>query len=500
MFAIDDPLVRALALTHGLAQLGLVTHGVHRLSMLWRWRHDRQTSSGTASFGECTGVSEPAPRVTVQLPIYNERFVAARLIDVVAELDWPADRLQIQVLDDSTDETSGIVDGRVKHWKENGKTIEVVRRGGRRGYKAGALAAGLERATGEFVAIFDADFLPPRDFLRRTLGSFRDPAVGMVQARWGFVNAEHSWLTRAQAVSLGAHFRIEQQVRSSRGLFFNFNGTAGVWRRAAIDSAGGWRADTVTEDLDLSYRAQLAGWRFVYLDDVVVPSEVPVTLGALRAQQHRWAKGSMQTARRTLPRLWRAALPVRVKLEATTHLLGNLGWLLGAILLATLYPALLVHAGRGWQRLLAVDLPLLLGSTGAFLLYFLCAAKAIGSDRAWRSALLLPLVGVGLAPVVSAGVISGLVSRGGAFERTPKFGVRGRERLPRLAGLYHRSNLTAAVVNLVVLSIGIVPSVLAVRDETWAALPPLLLIPAACCVYGAQDLLDSGRMRSRRSS
>lgn len=492
MISADDPIVRALANVHIAAQFALLFYGVHRLSMLSHWLRSRREHRVDPS----ATPTAARPKVNIQLPIYNERFVAARLIDAVAQLDWPRDRLEIQVLDDSTDETRAIADERAEHWRSLGVEVQVLRRADRTGYKAGALAAGLLTAKGEFVAIFDADFIPERDFLLRTIGSFDDVRVGMVQARWGFVNAEHSWLTRVQALSLGAHFRVEHQVRFLRGLFFNFNGTAGIWRRRAIEEAGGWQADTVTEDLDLSYRAQLAGWRFVYLDDVVVPSELPVTLGALRAQQHRWAKGSIQTARKILPQLLRAELPRRVKLEAASHLLGNLGWLLGAILLATLFPAVVYHAGRGWYQMVTFDLPLLFGSSGAILIYFACAGLADGGRRAWGSILLFPILSIGMTPTISAGVLAGMFSRGGAFERTAKYGVRGRERLPRFASVYHRRAVGSLLLNGALLCHGAVPLAFAIGSDTWTAVPLLLLIPGVFAAYLVQDLHEIGQMRA----
>jgi len=483
-----------LAWTHTAAQLALVAFGLHRLSMLFAWLRGRQSRSGLPS------LEQDAPFVTVQLPIYNERFVAARLIDAAAALDWPRDRLEIQLLDDSDDDTSRIVDARAEHWRAEGVSIAIVRRAERSGYKAGALSAGLDSARGELLAIFDADFLPPRDFLRATVPSFTDPRVGMAQARWGYVNAEHSWLTRAQSVSLGAHFRIEHEVRYRRGLFFNFNGTAGVWRRRTVEEAGGWQSDTVTEDLDLSYRAQMAGWRFAYLDDVVVPSELPVTLAALRTQQRRWAKGSVQTGRKILPRLLRAQLPLRIKLEATLHLCANLGWLLGLVLFVTLYPAIVVHTGRGWREFLRSDLPLVLGSSGAYLLYYAAAGCIERGARGWRAALLLPVLWLGIAPVVCLGLVEGLWRRGGSFERTPKFGVRGREALPRLASLYRRTADAGLLWNVLLLGPALIPLILALGARSWAAVPFLLFVPAALVVALRQELRDRARLRSDSTS
>ncbi|NTU59473.1 MAG: glycosyltransferase [Deltaproteobacteria bacterium] len=476
-------LLRVLTAVHLASLLGLVLYGVHRLWLLAA----RRGAPKCPAF-EPLPPDGDLPSVTVQLPIYNERFVAARLVDAAASLDWPRDRLEVQVLDDSTDDASSIVDERAAHWRARGVDVTVVRRAGRAGYKAGALAHGLERARGELVAVFDADFVPDPDFLRRTVPPFRDSRVGMVQARWGFLNEESSWLTRVQALLLGPHFRIEHRVRFLRGLFFNFNGTAGVWRRAAIEGAGGWQADTVTEDLDLSYRAQLEGWRFVYLDDVVVPSELPATLGSFRAQQRRWAKGSVQTARKILPRLLRSGLPAAVKAEAAFHLLANVGWLLGTLVTLTLYPTVLWRVGVGPYELLRLDVPLLAGSSGAILLYFAVYARSCAGRALVRWVPLLPVVAIGLAPSVALGVVEGAFARGGAFVRTPKFGVRGRQRLPRLASLYAGSTVPFALLNGALFAYALLPAAFAWRRGSWLALPFSLLFASGFLVAWVSDL------------
>ena len=283
------------------------------------------------------------PHVTVQLPVYNERRVVERLIDAAAALDWPRERLEVQVLDDSSDETSALAAAAVARACAAGVDAVHLRRGSREGYKAGALAAGLAVARGEFIAIFDADFVPPPCTLRRLMPRFADAGVGMVQARWGHLNRGRSLLTAAQATLLDAHFLLEHAVRAGRGLFFNFNGTAGIWRRTCIEDAGGWSHATLTEDLDLSYRAQLAGWRFAYAPDVVVPAELPSDMAAFKSQQRRWARGSIQTARRVLPGLWRRDLPLAVKLEAFFHLTANAAYPLLLALGLLLLPVLLAR-------------------------------------------------------------------------------------------------------------------------------------------------------------
>ena len=266
----------------------------------------------------------------MQLPVFNERYVVERLIDAVCRLDYPKERLEIQVLDDSTDDTGEIV--RRSKWmrlQEKGFWIERLHRQDRTGFKAGALAAGLLRAKGELIAIFDADFVPPADFLYKTLPWFQKPTIGMVQTRWGHLNESYSLLTWIQSIFLDGHFLIEHTARNRSGAFFNFNGTAGIWRRQAIETSGGWQHDTLTEDLDLSYRAQMKGWRFMYLPDVVCPAELPVDINAFKTQQNRWTMGASQTAKKMLPTIWRSPLPLKVKVEATFHLTACAGYLLG---------------------------------------------------------------------------------------------------------------------------------------------------------------------------
>jgi cellulose synthase/poly-beta-1,6-N-acetylglucosamine synthase-like glycosyltransferase len=479
-------LIPLLTIIHFVALLGLCCYGLHRLWLLrCLYTSGRETPAPVPYVDPAT-----FPRVTVQLPLYNERFVAERLLDAAARLDWPAERLEIQVLDDSDDDTGGLVDARVARWQGEGVNIVVVRRAERDGYKAGALANGLATAQGEFIAVFDADFIPPTDFLQATLPWFRDGGVGMVQTRWSFCNRDHSWFTGIQALLLGPHFSIEHRVRYQQGLFFNFNGTAGVWRRSAIDSAGGWQADTVTEDLDLSYRAQLAGWRFVYREECQVPSELPVTMAALRGQQQRWAKGSIQTARKILPRLLTARLPLAVKCEAIAHLMANIYWLLGMVVMLTLYPAITWRVGIGMHQILRVDLPLFLATSGAIMGYFLLYTVRSGS-RQFGSVLLLPALTIGLAPSISLSVLKGLFRPGGEFERTPKFGVTGRERLPGLAFLYQQKNLPYIVMNVLLLLYCLLPLFFAWQRQTWFALPLFLLFPCGFALVLAKDIGES---------
>jgi cellulose synthase/poly-beta-1,6-N-acetylglucosamine synthase-like glycosyltransferase len=364
------------------------------------------------------------PRVTVQLPLYNERYVAERLLRAVAELDYPRDRLQVQVLDDSTDDTREICDRVAGSLRREGLDIAVVRRRDRVGFKAGALRAGMADAAGELIAIFDADFLPPSGFLLQTVPHLRGE-VGMVQARWGHVNLEQSWLTHAEGTLLDGHFVVEHAARARSGRWFNFNGTAGVWRREAIDAAGGWQDDTLTEDLDLSYRAQLAGWRFVYLDGVVAPAELPGTMSAFKSQQHRWAKGAVQTARKLLGVIWRAPVARRVKLEATVHLTANIGYPL-VLALSLLMPAAVAARGSMSPGLVIFDLGLfLLASLSIAVFYGVAirdAGQGAGPGPRWARLPVALALGLGMAVSQTSALVEGLRGPTGVFARTPKAG------------------------------------------------------------------------------
>ncbi|HEX9940861.1 MAG TPA: glycosyltransferase [Thermoanaerobaculia bacterium] len=397
-------------------------YGLHRLVLVVLYLLTRRRATPPPELPD-----EPTawPVVTVQLPLYNEMYVAERLIDAVCRLAYPAGRLEIQVLDDSTDETTGIVARAVAGHRQRGIDIHHLHRTDRAGFKAGALAAGLARARGELLAIFDADFVPAPDFLQRSVPYFADPRLGMVQGSWAHINRGYSLLTRVEALLLDGHFMIEHAARNRSGCFFNFNGTAGVWRRAAIESAGGWEHDTLTEDLDLSYRAQLHGWRFLYLPELAVPSELPVDVNGFKSQQHRWAKGAVQTGRKLLGRILRAPLPLRVKMEAFVHLTNNASYPLMVLLALLIFPAMMLRRGTSVQMLLVVDLPLFLSATASVLTFYLTSQVAAG--RGWRREIrYLPAllgVGIGLSVNNARAVLSGLVQRGGTFHRTPKYRI-----------------------------------------------------------------------------
>lgn len=380
------------------------------------------------------------PFVTVQLPVYNERFVIERTLRAIAALTYPRARIELQVLDDSTDETSELIGLRLAEMRAAGWQATQLRRSRRTGYKAGALAAALPLAKGELILILDADFLPPPDLIERLKEGLCAPRIAMVQARWGHTNAEQNRLTRVQALLLDAHFLIETDARARAGLFFNFHGTAALWRRRAIEDAGGWQADTLTEDLDLSYRAQLRGWTFNYLPDVVVPGEIPSTLAAFKQQQARWAEGTIATARKHLRSILRRPLPLAVKAEASVHLLAHLVYPAALLVALLALPALLIrrHAGAEWLGLL--ELGLVLAVVVPNRIFFRRAARLSGhAPPGWRDIPVLMLTGIALAVSNTRAVLRGAFRRHSEFERTPKNAglqaVAGAYRSPRRSTL-----------------------------------------------------------------
>jgi cellulose synthase/poly-beta-1,6-N-acetylglucosamine synthase-like glycosyltransferase len=452
----------------------LSVYGAHRLWFVLRFRswHPSAAPAPLAS----------PPVVTVQLPIYNERTVAARLIRAAGRLDYPDARLEIQVLDDSTDETRGIVDREVAALRARGLDAKVLRRADRTGYKAGALEHGLREARGELVAIFDADFVPAPDFLRQLVPSFTAPELAMVQARWGHENRSDNLLTRAQATLLDGHFALEHRVRHTQGLYFNFNGTAGLWRKQAIADAGGWQHDTLTEDLDLSYRTQLRGWRFDYRPDVVAPAELPPDILAFKSQQHRWAKGSVQVARKLGLRIWSAPIPLRVKLEASAHLTGNIGYPLVLALAALLPGALALVEKLPWWTHAAMFCV----STLSVMTFYACGQRAVG--RTLRACCIdVPAamaLGIGMSVSQTLAVLEGWFAGTGVFVRTPKRGAATRTRSYRsaLKGLPGVEVAFAAWFAWALWN--------AVHQQLWGTLPFLLLFFAGFAWVGTLSLIE----------
>ena len=402
--------------------IGLSGYGLHRYFIVYLFLKNRRRVPQPLSH------FEQLPIITVQLPLFNEIYVVERLLKSVSELDYPRERLQIQVLDDSTDETRHLTASCAQRLTERGFDVELIHRTDRVGYKAGALEAGLATARGDFVCILDADFVPQPELLRSTVHFFTDPKVGMIQTRWGHINRGYSLLTRVQAMFLDGHLLLEQVARSRSGRFFNFNGTAGLWRKSCIAESGGWQHDTLTEDLDLSYRAQLAGWKFVFLTDVVTPAELPVDMNGFKSQQHRWTKGSIQTCKKLLPRIWRSGLPLPIKIEATGHLTSNFAYLLLACLCVLLHPST-GGPQSGWLRMFLLDVPIFLSASVSVAVFYICAQREL-HPRTWmKEILLLPALialGVGLSINNARAVLEAVFNHPSEFKRTPKYGIENK--------------------------------------------------------------------------
>lgn len=464
-----------------MVMLVLAAYGAHRLylTMSW-WRSDRRDPVTPR-------LPDELPVVTVQLPLFNELYVAERAIDAIAALDWPRDRLEIQVLDDSTDETRELCARKVADLAARGYRAVHLHRTDRVGFKAGALDAGLRCAAGELVLVLDADFVPRPDLLRRTVGCFAEPEVGMVQVRWEHLNRDYSALTQVQALLLDGHFVVEQSVRCREGKFFNFNGTAGLWRRAAIDGAGGWHHDTLTEDLDLSYRALLAGWQFRYLVAATAPAELPVHMNGFKSQQYRWAKGSVQVARKLLPAVLRAPVRPAVKLEAFFHLTQNLPYLVTLLLAVLTVPVLVVAPA---PRPLWLELPLIFGTAGILAGYCVTSQRAIGRDPVWRILARLPVlvaVTVGISVSQTRAVIEGALGQESPFVRTPKHGVVARGQGWR-GRRYRGARTLLPVAELALAAYFALAGALAVATGAWAALPIVTLFACGFGYVGVQSI------------
>ncbi len=408
-------------LTYSIALLFICVFSIGQLHLTWHYLKRQQPKAKELESDDFL------PQITVQLPIYNEFYVIDRLIESVSQLDYPHDKLEIQVLDDSTDETVERVAELVDQLSIDGLNIKHVRRPNRTGFKAGALKYGLENTSSDYVAIFDADFLPKPDFLKKTISHFQDPKIGMVQTRWGHLNKEYSWITKMQAFGLDAHFTVEQTGRNSAGSFMNFNGTAGVWRKECILEAGGWQSDTLTEDLDLSYRAQLKGWNFKYLEDVISPAELPVIMSAVKSQQYRWNKGAAETARKNLGNVLLAKIPFRQKTHALLHLLNSSVFVFLIIASVLSIPMLFLKENSPELSIL-FDLGsvFILGFVAIGIFYWVASKKIAPAKTYKYYSIRFPLFltfSMGLTLHNAMAVMEGYLGIKSSFIRTPKFNV-----------------------------------------------------------------------------
>ena len=467
----------------------LAVYGGYRIKQVIDfWRYRKFVPKPVARFSE-----DALPLITVQLPLFNELYVVERLLSAVTAIDYPRDRLEIQVLDDSTDETARVAAEVVERYAAEGFDIHYIHRSDRTGFKAGALENGNKSAKGELLAIFDADFVPKPDCLRKLVDFFTDPLVGCAQMRWSHINGGYNLLTRLQTIMLDGHFVVEQTTRNRTGGFFNFNGTAGIWRRKAIEMSGGWQHDTLTEDTDLSFRAQLMGWKFIYLLDEEAPAEIPVEINAFKAQQRRWAKGVMQVGLKLYPRIWLAPLPFRVKLEMFFRLTGNISYPLMIVASFLQFPLLLVRYNQPFYHLMVLDLPLLFFSSISVVLFYGSAVWYLDSRRTPRL-LHLPLVmglGIGLAFSNARAVLEALLGVKSEFVRTPKYRVEEtkdatwkRKKYKRKRGLLPLLELSFAVYFL--LAIGY-----SARLHMWGTIPFLVLFFFGFGYMGVMSILQT---------
>jgi cellulose synthase/poly-beta-1,6-N-acetylglucosamine synthase-like glycosyltransferase len=488
----------AIMLPYFFVMAILAMYGLHRYALVYHYFKNRKNVPGPPP------PVSTWPKVTVQLPIYNERYVIERLIETVAQFDYPRELLDIQVLDDSTDATRQVARDCVERHQALGVPIVYLHRDNREGFKAGALQEGLKSATGEFVAIFDADFIPPTDFLRRTVPYFNDPQIAMVQTRWSYINRNYSKLTEVESILLDGHFAIEHSSRFRSGLFFNFNGTAGIWRRTSIEDAGGWQHDTLTEDTDLSYRAQIRGWKFLYLPEIDCPSELPVEMNAFKSQQARWAKGLMQTAKKILPQVFRSDAPAKAKAEAFFHLTANISYPLMVFLSIILLPAMIVRFYQGWFQVLLIDLPLFLASTCSISSFYLCAQRAFYPKTWKRTFWYLPFVmavGIGLSVKNAVAVIEAIFGVKSEFVRTPKYRVEagGKRSVDLAKKKYHKG---AGWMPWLEVALGIYFAcavVYSIQNTNYLTVPFLMLFVWGYLYTGLMSLTQTYAARFRSS-
>ncbi len=485
----------AILLPYFAVMILLAIYGVHRYTLCYLYFKYRKNAAGPPPLH-----FDDLPRVTVQLPIFNEQFVIDRLIEAVCAMEYPRDKLEIQVLDDSTDETQQVAAAIVDRYAALGHPIQYIHRTNRHGFKAGALDAGLNVANGEFVAIFDADFVPPPDWLMQVIHHFAEPEIGMVQTRWTHLNRDYSILTQIEAILLDGHFVLEHGARYRSGDFFNFNGTAGMWRIQAIRDGGGWQHDTLTEDTDLSYRSQLAGWKFKYLPNIECPSELPIEMTAFKTQQARWAKGLIQTSIKVLPKIFRSDVPRRMKVEAVYHLTANLSYPLMVLMSAALLPAMICRFYQGWFQMLLIDVPLFTASTFSIAVFYSMSQRELFPKTWMKSLLYLPFLmalGIGLTVTNTKAVMEALLGIKSAFVRTPKFRVAKKGEKSQ-ASKYRKRLVFAPWIELLLGAYFFLAILYTFSNHNYFTAPFLILFVIGYWYTGLMSLLQ-GRFERWRS-
>jgi len=473
----------------------LALYGVHRYTLCYLYFKYRKNYNPNP-----LNTFEELPRVTIQLPIFNEQFVIDRLVEAICAIEYPKDKLDIQVLDDSTDETQEVAAAIVARYAALGHPIVYIHRTNRHGFKAGALDAGLKVAKGEYVAIFDADFVPPTDWLMRVIHHFAEPEIGMVQTRWTHLNKDYSMLTRIEAILLDGHFVLEHGARARTGDFFNFNGTAGIWRRQAIFDGGGWQHDTLTEDTDLSYRSQMAGWKFRYLPEVECPSELPIEMTAFKTQQARWAKGLIQTSIKVLPMMFRSKVPRRIKVEAVYHLTANLSYPLMVVMSALLIPAMICRFYQGWFQMLLIDVPLFTASSASIAVFYVASQRELYPKTWMKTFLYLPFLmalGIGLTVTNTKAVMEALLGIKSAFVRTPKYRVAVKGEKSQ-AAKYRKRLVIAPWIELFIGCYFFVAILYTFTNHNYFTAPFLILFVIGYWYTGLMSLLQ-GRFERWRS-
>ena len=490
-----NPFDLMLLIPYFIVMIILALYGIHRYTMCYQYYKYRKNYKP-----DPVGHFDELPRVTIQLPIFNEQFVVDRLVESICAMEYPKDKLEIQVLDDSTDETQQVAAGIVARYAALGHPIVYIHRTNRHGYKAGALDAGLDVTKGEFVAIFDADFTPPTDWIMKVIHHFAEPEIGMVQTRWTHINRDYSLLTRIEAILLDAHFTIEHGSRVRTGEFFNFNGTAGMWRRQAIVDGGGWQHDTLTEDTDLSYRSQMAGWRFKYLPEVECPSELPIEMSAFKTQQARWAKGLIQVSIKLLPTIFRSDMTRKRKIESVYHLTANLSYPLMVIMTALLLPAMVCRFYQGWFQMLLIDVPLFTASTLSIAVFYAASQKVLYPKTWMRTFLYLPFLmalGIGLTVTNTKAVMEALFGIKSAFVRTPKFRVAKKGEKSQ-ANKYRKRLVLAPWIELIIGAYFFCAILYTFSNHNYFTAPFLILFVVGYWYTGLMSLLQ-GRFEKWRT-